>query len=286
MSSSLKWNQVETAVNDLVTTWGSDMDIGIDFFSDPNGLQQCTVTPKVVSDSLPNNAAKIIDLMEKKGPSTSEDGDRTPLYLAIENFLNPAHAPIFLDGHARSYLVVISDGADNCFALGQRPDQKPDPNRDPKTDPREGHTPSEFASLVARVQRETGVKTIAIGLGGEAEPNQLNAIAENGGTEFIEFFDASDGVVLQEALSTIAESIYVGCTFAISKQNVKIAKPNLVNVYLDDTPVPRDDDCSTGSGWFWRDASSTAIEFCEDTCATAKDGSTDSISIKIMCKAD
>jgi hypothetical protein len=169
-----------------------------------------------------------------------------------------------------SYLVVVSDGADNCDAPGVRG----------------GYDPDEFAALGARLYADMGIMTIVIGFGGEAEPDQLNAIAANGGTEFTEFFDAEDGDALRAALDTIGESVHVSCTFEIGSFDPSEVNLNLVNVYFDDAPVPRDEGCAAGQGWTWTDDSRTTLEFCEDACTALESGDVTNIAVEIMCSED
>ena len=61
---------------------------------------------------------------------------------------------------------------------------------------------------------------------------------------------------------------------------------NLVNVYFDGVPVPRDEGCVAGQGWTWTDNSKTALEFCEDACTSLESGDVTDIAIEIMCSED
>ncbi len=262
-----KWNLAEAAVADMVDTWAAYIDFGIDFFSDPNGQQQCTVTPFATEDCVPNNGDTIVGLMQTEGPFTNSGGGRTPLYLAMENYLDNTHAPIFMDGAVESYLVVISDGADNCDAPGQ-------PG---------GYSPGQFADLTSQIVSETGVNVFVIGFGAEAEPDQLNAIAENGGTTFTTFFDAEDGPALDAALDTIGESVHVSCTFELGEFDPEEVDLDLVNVYFDAEAIPRDDGCANGTGWSWTDDTRTGLMFCKEACDALQSDEVSDISVELMC---
>ncbi len=39
-----------------------------------------------------------------------------------------------------------------------------------------------------------------------------------------------------------------------------------MNFYFDGAVVPYDEDCATGVGWTWTDASHTRMEFCAQSC--------------------
>ncbi len=267
-----KWNLAETAVGNMVNTWGNDIDFGVDFFSDPNGRQQCTATPSATLDTGPGNIDEIASLMATMGPFTSTGGGRTPLYLALERYLDPLHAQVFLDGTVESYLVVVSDGADSCESEGV-----------PTRNGGSSVTPEQFSSLTSEILETTKIKTIVIGFGDEAEPAQLNAIAGSGGTEFTQFFDAQDGPALEEALNIIGASVHVSCNYEIGTFDPEEVNLDLVNVYFDGTAVPRDDNCAASTGWSWTDETRTAIQFCDLACDMLETGDATEVSIEIMC---
>ncbi len=260
-----KWDLAEVAVDNMVTTWAEYIDFGIDFFPAPDIDLECSPTTAVVADCAPDSADAIVNLMQIDAPA--ERGGRTPLYLAMENYLNSAHAPIFTDDQLESYLVVVSDGRDNCDAPGDRG----------------GHSPDEFAELTQRIVAETGIKIFVIGFGGEADPDELNAIAENGGTAFTTFFDATDGQALEDALDAIGESVHVSCTYDIGEFDPDEVDLDLVNVYFDDTPVPLDSGCAKGQGWSWTDDSRTALEFCKESCDALESNEVSDLSIELAC---
>jgi hypothetical protein len=114
-----------------------------------------------------------------------------------------------------------------------------------------------------------GIKVIVIGFNVDMSTAQLDAIAANGGTTFTTHLDASDGPTLEAALNTIGTSI-ISCVFNIGSPDAT-ANPDLVNFYFDDTLIPMDDDCSSGSGWRWANADHTQVEFCPDSCQQLKD---------------
>jgi hypothetical protein len=215
-----------------------------------------------------DNGAAILDTLDSYAPSNA-----TPLLLAMQNFTDASYAPVFLNGEADSYLVIISDGMDTCGAEGVF-------NRNGAT------TPGELAGVATDLLEVFGIRTIVIGFGEGAEPDQLNAIAEAGGTEFVTYFDAQDGDQLAEALNTIAETVLVTCQFQIGTFDEDVVDLDLVNVYLDDEPIPRDDGCAVGVGWSWADDQRTSIVLCDEACDILETTIVDEIRVEIACTED
>lgn len=268
VGTDTKWALASSAVETMVTTWGEDIDFGIDFFSAPDSTDRCAVTTSATEDTAANNGSAIISLMQSVGTTTS-----TPLYSAMENYLDTAHAPVFMDGTVESYLVVVSDGADSCGELGGMGD---------------GHTADQFSSLTTQIVTDTGINIFAIGFGDGVDADQLNAIAENGNTSFTTYFDAADGTALENALNTIGESVHVSCSYEIGTFDEDEVNLDLVNVYFDGVAVPRNDNCAVegGNGWTWTDETRTALEFCEASCESLESGNVTDLDIEIMCSED
>ena len=151
-----------------------------------------------------------------------------------------------------------------------------------------GHTATQFADLTSQIVEKTGISVFAIGFGDGVDADQLNAIAQNGGTDFTTYFDAADGTALETALNTIGESVHVSCSFEIGTFDNKKVDLNLVNIYFDGTGVPRNDNCAVegGEGWTWTDDTRTAFEFCENTCDALQSGDAEDLSIEIMCSEE
>jgi hypothetical protein len=277
-----KWEWAEAAVEAMVTQFETEIEFGLDFF--PLGTERCDVATQVMADSAPLNADAINYLMATYTTPPSSLG--TPLYLALNNFVNTDYAPLFEAITHDSYLIVVSDGSDTCGVTGQ--DSNPE-------------LESDLAQVTAQLLNENRIRTFAIGFGDESvygqtggiDADQLNAIAENGGTTFTHYINAQNGQVLQEALSSIAEAVHIGCSFEMGEYNSDEVDLDLVNVYFDKTVDPatghvtgaigRDDGCAAGVGWSWINEERTAIQFCESACSALQSQSVDEISIEIMC---
>jgi hypothetical protein len=199
----------------------------------------------------------------------------TPLYMAIQNFLDPAYAPIFSRGDMDSYLVIISDGKDVCG---------PPPGF---LDINGGASSQEMADITSSLLNQTGIMTMAIGFGTEADPEQLNAVASNGGTPYDTFFPANDRAELEAVFNEIA-SFALTCEFSIdpAQTSAVTIDKNKVNFYFDGNVVGKNDGCATGVGWTWTDATQSAVEFCGQSCAAIKDGSVQDISATFGCDTE
>lgn len=136
--------------------------------------------------------------------------------------------------------------------------------------------------------------TIAIGFddvaGGNVSADQLNAIAEYGGTPFGEYFLATDQAQLETALDTIAAEV-VSCTFAIEDPG-ELADPDEVNFYFDtdgdgvvsdEDVVGYDEGCAAGVGWTWTSEEHTAITFCAGACEELNSGDVENVVAKWGC---
>ncbi len=130
------------------------------------------------------------------------------------------------------------------------------------------------------------IKTIVIGFGADAYPEQLDAIAAQGGTEFTSYIDASNEAALDAAMQSTTGTIAIGCSFDIGEQDTDEVDLDLVNLRFDGEPIPRDDDCAAGQGWKWRDSSRTTIELCDEACNTLKSGSVSAVTGEIACSLE
>lgn len=269
MDSDNKWEYAVEAISSMVTQFDTSIEFGLDLFSIDDGEgESCEVGESVIFDVAPGNSGPILNELAARGP-----GHATPLLAGMQNFLKANYAPVFQDGQAQSYLVIVSDGKDTCGLDGIY-----------KND--DSATSEQLAGVTAELLNAHNIKTIVIGFGDGIDPDQLNAIARQGGTPFTEYLDAADGDELETVLHTIAETVVVSCTYRIGVVDTSVVNLDLVNVYFDNVAVPRDDGCSTGSGWTWVDDARTTIRFCEQSCAMLESGQVSEMSIKIMCNED
>ena len=95
-----------------------------------------------------------------------EPNGKTPLYLAMSRFKDPAHAPVFSNGEGRPFLVIVSDGDDTCGT------EVPDAGERVI-----GASAAELGVLTRELWDDYGISTIAVGFGTGINAAQLRAIA-------------------------------------------------------------------------------------------------------------
>ena len=269
MSENNKWELAKSAINQMVTAYDSDIEFGLDLFP-VNG--NCQVGTSVVHDVAFNNAGTINGTLQGTALSQS-----TPLLLAMENFTQPGYAPTFLDGTGGSYLVIVSDGADSCGADGQFQGGGGGGG---------SATPEQLGALTTNLRNLFGIRTIVIGFGEGAEPSQLNAIAQAGGTSFNTYLEAGNGDELTSALNDIAEKVVTSCEFQVGSFDNPDIDYDWVLVFLDGEKIGRDDGCKKGDGWSWTSDAHTSIEFCSALCAQLESGEFDNIEVSLACSED
>ncbi len=269
MNDSNKWNQAVSAVESMVTSYQDQIEFGLDLFGigiGTNNSTLCSVGDISLEDVAMNNASRIMSVM-----SAHEPGGATPLYLEMKNFLNDDYAPTFLNNVSTSYMVIVSDGRDTCGSNGVF-----NQNR--------GASNQQLGDMTGQLLDEQQIKTIAIGFGEGTYPDQLNSIAQNGGTEFDTYLNASNGTELNETLDTIAKRVAVGCSFEIGENDEEKVNLDLVNVLFDGKAVPRDDGCDKGLGWSWSNDERTAFDLCEASCERLKGGEVSIVEVEIACR--
>jgi hypothetical protein len=256
------WNQAKNAIQGLLDTFDDDaIEFGLDYFPDAQS-PNCSSWQPVVLDSAPGQQEAIIDELDAIEPTPT-----TPLYCALDNFNEPAYAPVFSSDELDHFLVLIADGEDSC-----------------STDCDGGIGGMVDVDLLAETTAQlvdNGTKVIVIGFLAPWNAAQLTAIAQNGGTEFTDYLIATDEASLEDALSSIAYSVY-SCVFDVDEPDAT-ADPDLVNFYFDGEIVFHVDDCEDGDGWTWHDEDHTQVEFCGDSCKQLKSEDVGSITATFGC---
>ncbi|MFA5762753.1 MAG: vWA domain-containing protein [Bacilli bacterium] len=276
VANPTNWSYALPALNNILTDWAdSQIVFGFDIFPDGSStaMQGCHVEAPVLYDCGPDVEVDIIDYINDSG--NTPNGASTPLYCGIADFIDPTYAPVFNDPAANRYLLVVSDGADLCgegCCTAINPLAHPECNA----------TTDEFEALAQDVV-EAGIKIIVIGFGDGAEPDQLNAIANNGGMEapYNEYIFADDDVSLEAALTEIAATV-ITCVYNIGSPDAS-ADPDDVNFYFDDVIVYYDEDCAVGEGWTWVNEEHTQIEFCAAACEELQGGTVETITATWGC---
>jgi hypothetical protein len=261
-----KWEQAKEALTTLLEAWAGSgrLVFGFDVFPDFECVETpgfcCDVTHPVVADCEPDNEAALASLIAST-PAPTWDFD-TPLCSAIDRFNDASYAPRFTEGDGERYLVVVSDGEEECNGTDY-----------PATCGAGPTYPGAVSVVTSLLSR--GIRTLVIGFGSGVSPEQLGVIAAHGGTAYPEYFVASDGAALQAAFESIASEI-VSCEFDVDWDSLASGAsrdPALVNFYCKadeadptgpENIVPFDDGCADGGGWTWVDEDTVA--FCEAAC--------------------
>ena len=280
MDDNNKWTLATSAINGMVTAYESEIQFGLDLFARGttttntqtggrpgrnNGVStSCAVGESVIHDVALDNGTVIVNELQNWGPA-----DATPLYLAMENYVDASYAPEFSGGDGNRFLVVISDGKDTCGTEGI-------------FDQQNGASAADLSAVTEELAT-MGIHTIVIGFGDGVDPNQLNAIAGVGGTSFTQYLQASNGDDLNAALSDIAEKVVVSCEFEVGTFDSSTVNINQVMVSFDGAQIPRDDDCAGNQGWSWKDDAHTIIEFCEAACNQIESESVNEIAVELAC---
>lgn len=276
MKQDNKWKLAKQAIEMMVGDFDKNIDFGLDLFSVTQrfgfGLDMCAVSNSAVLDVESENGDAINDILDGDSPNGA-----TPLLLAIRNYTKDGFAPKFMDKRVDSYLVIISDGMDTCGSEGN-------------FNPDRGASAAELAEETKKIRETMGINIFVIGFGEGADPEQLDAIAAAGGTEFTTHFDAADGDQLSTALTTIAKSVAVSCKFEVGDIDRSNLNMDLVNISVsgknvESEAIPRDDDCAKKTGWTWTDDGKTTIKFCEDACKRLESGDIEQVSMEFACSS-
>ena len=116
---------------------------------------------------------------------------QTPL-LAAMNHMGAVLPDTFPAGGA---LVVLSDGADTCAYSGMSYEE------------REALIVDELGAVTSGLFADHGIKTVVVGYQYEGNPDQLNAIAQSGGTGMEAYTEAGGEQELTMALVAIVDDL-------------------------------------------------------------------------------
>lgn len=277
-----RWQAAVAAFDGLLRNWDRDnIKLGLDYFPDGSGRAQtgfiadCGVDNPVQRDCADDNAINILDRIKEDAPE--KFGNMTPMYCAMNNFSNKTYAPGCAQDGLEQYLLVVSDGSDNCGLDCKCTSQEECDDRDTWT------STEELGDLSKTLLDKKGIRTFVIGFGGGVDGLKLDAVAQNGGTAFSSYIPAEDGTKLEDAFDMVAGSL-ISCTWKLKDPNDD-ADPNKVNILFDDEPIPNigSKDCATTRGWRWLDGEHSAVQFCGSACSDVKSQKVDSIQAVWGC---
>jgi len=246
-----KWEIAKQAITDLLAAEGGQIRFGLAMYpgtnSDCSQGSRCTAG-RVFVDPAASTTARINMTLGAAG--TCDLG--TPTAEILASLID--YAPLEDTMHP-DYILLITDGQSNCD----------DPV--PEVTALAGETPP--------------VHTFVVGFGDGVDPDELNALAEAGGTARPggppSYYEATDPMSLAQAFEAIAGSV-LSCSYTLSTVP---PDPTQLYVYVDDMPVARD----PGAGWDY-DAATNQVTFHGAVCNRLLGGQATEVVIVYGCPLD
>ena len=270
MTADNKWQTVRSVTQQLVTAIGARANFGAAVFPNPSG-DDCTPGLEVMRPrrgDAPAGTAGFTTRMLAAATNVVATGG-TPTAQTLRNIQQRL---VGITG--RVYVILATDGGPNCNARAACDATSCIPNLEsaaagcvPNTPP-SCCTPATFGVESCLDAQPTvdavtalhtaGIDTYVVGVPGSGPyAGVLDQLAKAGNTArtaapFYYKVDTAGEAALLTALSQIAAKIVASCTLPLSGPP---ANPNLVNVYLDEQPVPKD----PVNGWTLDNATITLV---------------------------
>lgn len=259
MNEDNKWDQATTALDNLAVTLAGGIRVGLALFPGDGG--ECA-EPTL---ALPMGIHTEQEIRDSYG-NASPDG-RTPMRLALQtareqDWVSDPSDP--MNATRSKVIVLITDGMPNCLdGVGDQDD--PD-------------GPVSEAGMLAAL----GVPVYVVGFGNGVDADNLDAVAQAGGTDNPDdpdhlYFQADNGQELEDALFTIG-TLVAGCDLALSETP---PDPARLYVLLNGTAIPRDDP----NGWVYQ-AGPNRVQLQGDACMTLQSSGSPDFQVLFGCPAD
>jgi len=260
------WEVVQRAVGAVLTApVNDDVAFGMQFFPSKTAEQlSCDVAQTPEIPTAGGQQIAVMKAMLEKLPL-----GLSPVVSVIENV---AAAPGALaDPGVVGAVVLLSDGGDNCTG---------DPQRQIVS----------RLGAAAKKLLDRGVRTFAIRFGskdGETpdQAEQLNALAQNGGTALVgksvAYIDAKTPDELGAALTSISDQLAT-CSFTLGNVAAGVDR-NRANLYLDGEQIGFDATNTKLNGWSWMDQAQTSIELYGEACTAFKSNRHTNIVVEFGC---
>lgn len=272
------WPQVRDAVADMMSA-NKNIKVGADLYwadvveSVEEGFKRinaCGDTQHKLLEPGLDNSAKLGELFgtEPPGPGVAF-WDFTPVADPLNYYLvNPTSLS---DPSTTNYLVLISDGNDNCFGSFFA-----------------GETEKRLTyEKLARELVKKNIRVLPVGFNAQSDQVNLDGspvvsdfaaldtIALHGGTGLDKALAADDPEQLKAAIETVSQRI-VSCRFQVpgalegAASGVSDINPFALNFIVDDRVVPRDR--SQREGWNFVQGNVSEVEFFGASCAAVRGG--------------
>ncbi|HEX5655917.1 MAG TPA: hypothetical protein VFX59_01930 [Polyangiales bacterium] len=271
-SMSTFWTQMRDAVRGMMDA-NSSIQFGADLFwadvveSFEEGLKRinaCGDTEHKLLELGINQSGKLDELFgaEPPGPGVFF-WDFTPVADPLNYYLT--HDTALSDPNTTNYLVLISDGNDNCYGNFWAG---------------EADKVNAYQKL-ARELVKKNIRVLPIGFNGASEQQMLtggalatdfvalNTIAANGGTGVETAFAADDPAQLTQAFATVAQRLG-SCRFQVPAVSAASVNPFALTFALNGVPVARDRGAK--EGWNFVRGETSEVEFYGQACQAVRAG--------------
>ncbi len=239
-----KWTSAVAAVRGVTQKHESQIRFGLELFTGPAQCEEGTLEVAIAD----RNASAI----EQALPAIA-DGQGTPIGASLRV---AATAPGLVDAQRSSYVLLITDGMENC-----------------------GGDPVEAVKALF----DKGIKTYVVGFGGEVDQSMLSSMAKAGGTarsgSGSAYFQADDAASLNQAVDQIAQGA-IGCDFQLGKAPPDVTK---IFVYVDGTLAPHDP--AKANGWEYT-AATQRVTLYGPTCDAVSNHLNAKVSVVYGCPDD
>jgi hypothetical protein len=204
-----KWEVAQAAIGQVVTEFGAHVQFGLSLYPglDPACDEGAGCSPgDVFVDVGTGTAEQIIEVLSQVDTCTLG----TPTAEALEGL---KEYPGLEDLDRPNFILLVTDGKSTC---------------------------DNPAPVVAALRTETPeIKTFVVGFGDGADPDELNGMAEAGGTALMgdpKYYQADDAQALVDAFSKIVGDV-LSCTFVLD-----MVPPNHdeLYVFINGESIPRD----------------------------------------------
>jgi hypothetical protein len=256
-----RWNQVTTALKEVVSTTDTMVNWGFKFFGSASG---CGVTAPPEVPIGPMNGPAIVAAI-----NNARTGSATPTRLGVN--AGAAYMATLTDTNPK-YLLLATDGAPTCNPT--LPASMMNMNMDD----------SPGAQQAVTDAFNLGFKTFVVGIGDTMGAATLDQMAINGGMPqtgaATSFYQVTDTASLVAALQTILGRVG-SCQFEVGAAPNSMTSNDLIDVFGDGTAIPRD--TTHTDGWDYSNAAHTAIEVFGPRCDAVKAGTTMNVTVTFRC---
>ncbi|MBK6918190.1 MAG: VWA domain-containing protein [Deltaproteobacteria bacterium] len=244
-----KWDIARQAIDDLTAAHATDVRWGLMLFpgldQSCNDGAECTAGT-VFIDPAEDTAAMISSFLDAAdtcmfGTPIAENLDALVDYAGLE------------DTEHDNYILLVTDGMATC------------------NDP--------VPSVTTLRMEDPEIQTFVVGFGSDVDPDQLDAMAQAGGTALPgdpKYYQADDANALEMAFADIAGSV-LSCVFVLDEVP---PDPEELYAFFDMMQVPRDP--THTNGWDY-DPTTNTVTFYGAACDSIKNDAVETVNLVFGC---